>query len=234
MVPTAAALTAVAMETYDHFTRLPTVAALLASATLMAVAARMGLAFLENQRMLAASRREASQDALTGLGNRRELNVRLVSATALPPARGVVRLLILLDLDGFKAYNDSFGHPAGDSLLVRLGARLAQVAAPYGRAFRLGGDEFCVLVDVEPAMCDVVVAGGGRGAVRARRRLHDRPLPGHRPPARRGRHPDRGAAPGRPAHVRRQGPQPLVGHPPDARRPDLRACASASPTCTST
>ncbi|HEX5909823.1 MAG TPA: diguanylate cyclase, partial [Thermoleophilaceae bacterium] len=159
VVPTVAALTAVAMETYDHFTRLPTVAALLSSATLMAVAARMGMAFLENQRMLAASRREASQDALTGLGNRRELNMRLVAATALQPERGWVRLLILLDLDGFKAYNDSFGHPAGDSLLVRLGARLAQVAAPHGRAFRLGGDEFCVLVDVEPAMCDVVVAG---------------------------------------------------------------------------
>ena len=158
VVPTAAALMAVAMETYDHYSRLPTLATLLASATLLAVAARMGMAFLENQRMLTASRREASQDALTGLGNRRELNTRLIPATAMPPARGWVRLLILLDLDGFKAYNDSFGHPAGDSLLVRLGARLAQVAEPQGDAFRLGGDEFCVLIDVEPSMCDVVVA----------------------------------------------------------------------------
>jgi diguanylate cyclase (GGDEF)-like protein len=52
----------------------------------------------------------------------------------------------LFDLDGFKAYNDSFGHPAGDLLLRRVGGNLAAAVAPNGRAFRLGGDEFCVLV----------------------------------------------------------------------------------------
>ena len=69
-------------------------------------------------------------------------------------------MLVLLDLDGFKSYNDSFGHPAGDSLLVRLGARLDEVARPYGRAYRLGGDEFCVLADVR---------GRARADVRGRR-----------------------------------------------------------------
>ncbi len=51
---------------------------------------------------------------------------------------------MLLDLDGFRAYNDSFGHPAGDALLSRLGRRLAEAVAGRGQAYR-GGDELCVL-----------------------------------------------------------------------------------------
>jgi diguanylate cyclase (GGDEF)-like protein len=54
---------------------------------------------------------------------------------------------MLFDLDGFKGYNDSFGHLAGDALLQRLGRALSGAVAPDGRAYRLGGDEFCVLAD---------------------------------------------------------------------------------------
>jgi diguanylate cyclase (GGDEF)-like protein len=54
-------------------------------------------------------------------------------------------VLALFDLDGFKAYNDGYGHPAGDDLLRRLGTALAASVEPYGRAYRLGGDEFCIL-----------------------------------------------------------------------------------------
>jgi two-component system, cell cycle response regulator len=54
---------------------------------------------------------------------------------------------LLCDLDGFKHYNDSFGHMAGDALLRRFGARLAWTVAAHGRAYRMGGDEFCVLLD---------------------------------------------------------------------------------------
>src|SRR5204863_8124446 len=53
-------------------------------------------------------------------------------------------LLLLFDLDGFKAYNDTFGHPAGDELLTRLGQRLRCAVDGAGGAYRLGGDEFCV------------------------------------------------------------------------------------------
>ena len=52
----------------------------------------------------------------------------------------------IYDLDGFKRYNDTYGHPAGDSLLRRLGANLAAAFEPDGSAYRLGGDEFCILV----------------------------------------------------------------------------------------
>ncbi len=55
--------------------------------------------------------------------------------------------LALFDLDGFKRYNDAYGHPAGDALLTRLSGALGDVVDGHGRAFRLGGDEFCLLLD---------------------------------------------------------------------------------------
>jgi two-component system, cell cycle response regulator len=54
-------------------------------------------------------------------------------------------VLILFDLDGFKLYNDTFGHPAGDALLMRLSGNLEAVVSGRGRAYRMGGDEFCVI-----------------------------------------------------------------------------------------
>jgi diguanylate cyclase (GGDEF)-like protein len=86
----------------------------------------------------------ANTDALTGLYNRRrlvaDLDAELGRATDADPL-----LLMLFDLNGFKAYNDTFGHPAGDALLERLGAALAREVGGRGRAYRIGGDEFCVL-----------------------------------------------------------------------------------------
>jgi two-component system, cell cycle response regulator len=51
----------------------------------------------------------------------------------------------IFDLDGFKSYNDTFGHPAGDALLARLGDKLSISVADHGRAYRIGGDEFIVV-----------------------------------------------------------------------------------------
>jgi two-component system cell cycle response regulator len=98
---------------------------------------------------LRARRREleahAATDALTGLGNRRkllhDLARRMKAATRETPM-----VLTLFDLNGFKDYNDSFGHPAGDALLLRLGRALAEAVTPFGGvAYRPGGDEFCVI-----------------------------------------------------------------------------------------
>jgi len=87
----------------------------------------------------------ATTDELTGLGNRRkllaDLERRVRHARAGEPA-----VLTLFDLNGFKNYNDTFGHQAGDALLMRLGAALADAVAPFGgHAYRPGGDEFCVI-----------------------------------------------------------------------------------------
>ena len=92
--------------------------------------------------MAAARRLESLTDALTGLSNRRRLLVDLDAALH----DGGPHTLALFDLDGFKAYNDAYGHLAGDHLLSLLADRLAGAMPAGGRAYRLGGDEFCALV----------------------------------------------------------------------------------------
>jgi diguanylate cyclase (GGDEF)-like protein len=97
----------------------------------------------ENERLLKVSREEALTDALTGLRNRRALIADLTELLA--GGRGAGIALALFDLNGFKPYNDTFGHPAGDALLGRLGERLGAVTRGRGTAYRMGGDEFCVI-----------------------------------------------------------------------------------------
>ncbi len=102
----------------------------------------------ENQRLLIASRDEADTDALTTLPNRRALMRDLASQLANASEERHLSLA-LFDLDGFKQYNDSFGHPAGDALLARLGGKLHRALEGSGRAYRMGGDEFCLLAAVD-------------------------------------------------------------------------------------
>ena len=65
---------------------------------------------------------------------------------------------MIFDLDGFKGYNDSFGHPAGDALLVRLGEKLAQPSlGGAGAVYRLGGDEFCLVAPIEPGEAELLI-----------------------------------------------------------------------------
>jgi len=132
------------------------IAVALGVASLLAVLVRLAATFRANTRMIASSREEAVTDLLTGLANRRSLNEELQGAFANPPDRTTV--LALFDLNGFKSYNDTFGHTAGDDLLQRLGASLEETVAPWGSAFRLGGDEFCVLASTEKMKADAIVA----------------------------------------------------------------------------
>lgn len=91
----------------------------------------------------------ARRDPLTGLANRRAFDEALTSASA---SGGFA--LLLLDLDGFKAVNDRFGHAAGDELLRQVTERLSSVVRTSDVLARLGGDEFAVIlpgVNVERA-----------------------------------------------------------------------------------
>ena len=143
---------------YGSIAGLNVVAVALAAASLVAVMVRSMLTFRDNVAMLRASRVEASTDALTGLGNRRalarELERELPRASQKDPL-----VLVLFDLDGFKLYNDTFGHPAGDALLVRLGDGLASFVEGRGTAFRMGGDEFCALLRPGSRAATPLIAG---------------------------------------------------------------------------
>jgi diguanylate cyclase (GGDEF)-like protein len=107
-------------------------------------------ALLAVTRLLAATQEEALTDSLTGLGNRRrfvsDLETLLVEGDSDDPVS-----LTVFDLDGFKTYNDSFGHAAGDALLGRVASRLTDATDGYGTAYRVGGDEFCVLASATAA-----------------------------------------------------------------------------------
>jgi two-component system cell cycle response regulator len=142
--PVASALVALAVLVAGTLTTVSIPAVILASTALAAVMLRLVLTFRAHQAMLDASRDEASTDPLTGLGNRRALaaalEARLDEETPAP------MILAMFDLDGFKNYNDSFGHAAGDTLLQRLATALDTVLSGPAAAFRMGGDEFCAIL----------------------------------------------------------------------------------------
>jgi len=143
----AGAVAAVALVLFvDHgSTDVNLTARILALATLIAVGVRIALAFRESRRTIEHGNRLARTDPLTGLGNRRMLMEDLADAV-LDARPDDQRLLMVFDLNGFKVYNDTFGHPAGDALLARLAHTLRATVAANGRAYRMGGDEFCVLL----------------------------------------------------------------------------------------
>ena len=143
-VPIGSALVSLAILVVGALVDVTLPAIALAAGALLAVLLRLHLTFRAHQATLRVSRNEALSDPLTGLGNRRAfadaLGERLDDDAPAPV------ILSLFDLDGFKSYNDEFGHAAGDALLQRLSGSLASVLSPTGSVYRMGGDEFCALL----------------------------------------------------------------------------------------
>jgi diguanylate cyclase (GGDEF)-like protein len=121
----------------------------LAAAAILIVVARAVVTFRENLEISDYMRTLAATDALTGLGNRRKLIEDL--DRSFEQRTEEQRLFVLFDLNGFKRYNDTYGHPAGDALLSRLAGKLAEAVGRRGSCYRLGGDEFCAIAPVKTA-----------------------------------------------------------------------------------
>ncbi|MFJ5261238.1 diguanylate cyclase domain-containing protein [Streptomyces sp. NPDC088387] len=123
-------------------------------ATVLAAVVAAGIAQTER---LEEARRLAFTDSLTGLANRRFVDMRLDEAVERHRREGVVVSLVVCDLNGLKRVNDTRGHAVGDRLLERFGSVLSLCGAmlPGALVARLGGDEFCLLA-VGPPADDVV------------------------------------------------------------------------------
>jgi diguanylate cyclase (GGDEF)-like protein len=167
--PASFALLALGVIFYGQLREIPLAASLLALAALLVAVGRASAIYRGHMRMLALSRLEARTDGLTGLGNRRRLIDDLEAALD-DGAASRPRTLAFFDLDGFKRYNDGFGHVAGDMLLGRLAAALREAVGAQGTTYRLGGDEFCALLDgahaVDGALlsrCRAALAERGEG-----------------------------------------------------------------------
>lgn len=97
--------------------------------------------------LIAKLHHQSQHDSLTGLLNRGALGEALARALVRRREEGRVLVLFLVDLDGFKAVNDTHGHDIGDRVLVDLAASLKAAVRPSDVVARLGGDEFAVIVD---------------------------------------------------------------------------------------
>ena len=104
----------------------------------------LGWALRQRKRSLTQIAKMARTDTLTQLSNRHCFHLKLRASLALA-ARGHDFALLCIDLDGFKAVNDSFGHPVGDALLHAVAARLRAMLRGEDSVARLGGDEFAVI-----------------------------------------------------------------------------------------
>jgi diguanylate cyclase (GGDEF)-like protein len=120
------------LELVDHFTHLASLAT-------------------ERHRHDEERRRQAWEDALTGLGNRHQLQARAGSIFEQCRQEGSPLCLVFLDLDHFKLFNDSFGHHLGDKLLQLVSRKLQEDLQPFELLARFGGDEFVALIKATAA-----------------------------------------------------------------------------------
>jgi diguanylate cyclase (GGDEF)-like protein len=133
-----------------------------------AMAAQLG----QRQRELLASNDRltviASVDMLTGLANRRGLQSRLEFEWLRAGQYDCELSLLMIDVDHFKLYNDSYGHPEGDACLARIGEALNGIAAEtMGLAGRYGGEEFCLLLPNTDAIRAIEIGETARASVEA-------------------------------------------------------------------
>ena len=161
----------------------------------------------------------ASIDMLSGLANRRGFQSRLDFEWMKAQQYDGELSLMMIDVDHFKLFNDTYGHPEGDACLSRLGETLAGIAAEtMGFAGRYGGEEFCLLLPNTDADRALQIGEMVRSAVQKSRDApcHLQPSNRHRQRRCRLHHAERHAAAGRPDRGRRR--RPLCRQTPRPQR----------------
>jgi diguanylate cyclase (GGDEF)-like protein len=141
VVPAVFASVMIGLFAMQYFSATSGLSTVLWAATMTTVIVRLAMSDRENKTLL----EQVRTDPLTGLANQGRMQVDLPLRVELASEESPV-MLLLFDLNGFKHYNDTFGHPAGDQLLERLGGALRDAVGEDGTAYRIGGDEFCVLL----------------------------------------------------------------------------------------
>lgn len=126
----------------EHRRQTMTLIALLTITALL-----LGFFHFKRQQALARLAEERLYDPLTGLAQRRLLDLRLPAALARQRRHGTNLALVYCDLDGFKGVNDRYGHKVGDELLVVVARRLRDAVRSDDFAVRIGGDEFVLLLE---------------------------------------------------------------------------------------
>jgi two-component system cell cycle response regulator len=101
---------------------------------------------LSNAWLLEQIRQMADTDSLTGIANRRAFDSALVRELARARREGGAVGLVLLDVDHFKSFNDTYGHTAGDTVLIRLAHALVEECRGFDVVARYGGEEFAVIL----------------------------------------------------------------------------------------
>ena len=100
----------------------------------------------------------SSKDALTGLVNRRSFEMALAREVDRVARSGEPALLLVLDIDHFKAVNDSYGHPAGDQVIQAVARAVMQTVRPMDTVARIGGEEFAIILPNCPSAFGATVA----------------------------------------------------------------------------
>ncbi|MDB5303015.1 MAG: sensor protein [Phycisphaerales bacterium] len=111
------------------------------------------------ERKIGSLRHQATRDVLTGLFNRRMLDEQLAQAIERCQTGGILLTLMMIDVDNFKLLNDTLGHAAGDDLLRSMGQIIRSTIRETDAAFRVGGDEFVILLEgTEPQAAQALAA----------------------------------------------------------------------------
>ncbi|KGT90515.1 diguanylate cyclase [Erwinia typographi] len=116
---------------------------------------RLSQSLLQLSASEAQAQHLAFHDVLTGLPNRALVEERLTQALGRLMRNGQQVALLLLDLDRFKLINDTYGHNAGDTLIIEVGHRVSELAGEHNTVGRLGGDEFVVILEAVHASQDI-------------------------------------------------------------------------------